>query len=107
MCVYMCISFTDTIYIIYAGTMLIVLGAGLVAGFGVVPEPNHSLQDLIRLYKRPTFIVYFTIIETFICLGLLTTHIIDYKMEHAPPSLSMQGSSIYGRTDLKMWLGIR
>ncbi|CDH59198.1 duf803 domain-containing protein [Lichtheimia corymbifera JMRC:FSU:9682] len=88
------------------GTMLIVLGAGLVAGFGVVPEPNHSLQDLIRLYKRPTFIVYFTIIETFICLGLLTTHIIDYKMEHAPPSLSMQGSSIYGRTDLKMWLGI-
>lgn len=87
--------------------MLIVLGAGLVAGFGVVPEPNHSLQDLIRLYKRPTFIVYFTIIETFICLGLLTTHIIDYKMEHAPPSLSMQGGSIYGRTDLKMWLGIR
>lgn len=104
--VYVCIIHLHNIYYLYAGTMLIVLGAGLVAGFGVVPEPNHSLQDLIRLYKRPTFIVYFTIIETFICLGLLMTHIIDYKMEHAPPSLSMQGS-IYGRTDLKMWLGIR
>lgn len=103
---YVCIIHLHIVYYLYAGTMLIVLGAGLVAGFGVVPEPNHSLQDLIRLYKRPTFIVYFTIIETFICLGLLTTHIIDYKMEHAPPSLSMQGS-IYGRTDLKMWLGIR
>ncbi|KAI7859049.1 hypothetical protein BDC45DRAFT_543519 [Circinella umbellata] len=87
------------------GTMLIVIGAMLVAGFGVVPEPNHSLQDLIRLYKRPSFIVYFAIIESFTCLGLITTHFIQYKSERSEASGRRLGG-IYTRPDLKMWLGI-
>ncbi|KAG2223574.1 hypothetical protein INT45_001656 [Circinella minor] len=87
------------------GTMLIVIGAMLVAGFGVVPEPNHSLQDLIRLYKRPSFVVYFAIIESFTCLGLITTHFIQYKSERSEASGRRLGG-IYTRPDLKMWLGI-
>ena len=86
--------------------MLIVIGAMLVAGFGVVPEPNHSLQDLIRLYKRPSFIVYFTIIESFTCLGLIITHFIQYNAERSEASGRRLGG-IYTRPDLKMWLGIR
>jgi hypothetical protein len=73
------------------------VGAGLVAGFGVVPEPNHSLQDLITLYKRPSFIVYFTLVEFVIVFGLVATHITEQlspKYMHRYP-------------DLKMWIGIR
>lgn len=78
---------------------MIVLGAGLVAGFGTVPEPNHTLQDLIRLYKRPSFIVYFSLIEVFTFIGLFSTHVIEYLMKIRPDHWS--------HPDLKMWLGIR
>ncbi|KAI9316071.1 hypothetical protein BX666DRAFT_2019648 [Dichotomocladium elegans] len=85
------------------GTVFIVAGAALVAGFGVVPEPNHSLQDLIRLYKRPAFIVYFALIEAIICVGLIATHIIEYNLNRIP---AQNRRGIYSRRDLKMWLGI-
>jgi len=42
----------------------------MIALFGVVYEPNHSLEDLIELYKRPVFIAYFTLVE-FVVVGLL------------------------------------
>ncbi|GBB92863.1 hypothetical protein RclHR1_02070006 [Rhizophagus clarus] len=52
------------------GTFFILIGAVMIALFGVVNEPNHSLEDLIELYKRPAFIAYFSIIE-FIVISLL------------------------------------
>ncbi|KAG1447272.1 hypothetical protein G6F56_009313 [Rhizopus delemar] len=79
------------------GTSLIVIGASLIAGFAVVPEPNHSLEDLIRLYKRPSFIVYFSLIETFTFVGLLFTHLLEYLIKVKPMLYS---------PDLKMYLGI-
>lgn len=94
-----------TIQNITIGTMLIVLGAMLVAGFGVVPEPNHTLQDLIRLYKRPAFIVYFAIVEICTGLGLLTTHVLEYGLNH--PSTATVNRYIRIRPEWKMWLGIR
>lgn len=81
---------------------MIVLGAGLVAGFGTVPEPNHTLKDLIALYKRPSFIIYFTIVETFTCIGLFSTHVIEYLVKN---SRANHWTRHY--PDLKMWLGIR
>ncbi|OBZ91676.1 putative magnesium transporter NIPA8 [Choanephora cucurbitarum] len=82
------------------GTGLIVLGAGLIAGFGTVPEPNHTLDDLIKLYKRPSFIVYFSLVEAFILIGLLSTHVLEYWMELRPYDW------ISAIPDLKMYLGI-
>ncbi|KAI8092535.1 magnesium transporter NIPA-domain-containing protein [Halteromyces radiatus] len=81
------------------GTTLIVAGAMLVAGFGVVPEPNHTLQDLIQLYKRPSFIIYFALVEFCICFGLILTHLMEYGLER-----NTQWQIKY--PDLKMWLGI-
>lgn len=91
----------------FLGTTLIVVGAVLVAGFGVVPEPNHTLQDLIRLYKRPAFIVYFTLIESFTCFGLLATHILQYRLDKPSSATSSWQQRLYTHPDLKMWLGIR
>lgn len=48
-------------------TLCIAGGAVLIAEFGIVPEPTHSLDDLLRLFSRPAFIVYFSL------LGLFTT----------------------------------
>ncbi|KAI8063708.1 magnesium transporter NIPA-domain-containing protein [Gilbertella persicaria] len=82
------------------GTALIVIGAGLIAGFGTVPEPNHTLEDLIKLYKRPSFIIYFSLVEAFIFIGLSATHIVEHLMKIRPYDW------LGAIPDLKMYLGI-
>ncbi|KAK3814289.1 MAG: magnesium transporter NIPA-domain-containing protein [Benniella sp.] len=54
------------------GTLLILLGAVMIGLFGIVPEPSHSLEDLIQLWRRPGFIIYFSMIE-FAVVSLLVT----------------------------------
>ncbi|KAF7722907.1 hypothetical protein EC973_002587 [Apophysomyces ossiformis] len=87
------------------GTTLIVAGAMFVAGFGVVPEPSHTLKDLIALYKRPAFIIYFTLVEMLTCFGLLATHLTEYGLKHRPMHMKRWcGEAIC--SDIQMWLGV-
>ncbi|SRR5258708_2714736 len=44
------------------GTLFIVLGAILIGVYGIVPEPTHSLNDLLRLFRRSTFVAYFSLL---------------------------------------------
>ena len=44
------------------GTLLIVAGAVLIARFGIVPEPTHSLEDLLALFARDAFVIYFSLL---------------------------------------------
>ena len=44
------------------GTLLIAGGAVLIAVFGIVPDPTRSLEDLLHLFNRPTFIAYFSLL---------------------------------------------
>jgi hypothetical protein len=94
---------------LFIGTVLIVIGAILVGGFGVVREPNHSLEDLIRLYHRPAFIAYFSILEFFTLIMLMATHYIEYRVNQVergalPESKLIKMESI---PELKMKLGVR
>ncbi|CAO3679522.1 unnamed protein product [Umbelopsis vinacea] len=86
------------------GTLLIVIGAVLIGGFGVVQEPNHTLDDLIRLYKRPTFIAYFAVVEFFIVAGLAFTHIVERK--HKSMQMSLSEQTIMSHPNIKSLLGI-
>ncbi|KAJ3027143.1 hypothetical protein HK097_006223, partial [Rhizophlyctis rosea] len=46
----------------WAGTVLIVLGCAIVSTFGSQePEEKQTIDDLIKLYVRTTFIIYFTL----------------------------------------------
>ncbi|KAF8078625.1 hypothetical protein FPV67DRAFT_1689274 [Lyophyllum atratum] len=61
------------------GTILIAGGAVLIAFFGIVPEPpTRSLEDLLTLFGRPAFVVYFSILGVLVVLCLVATHIADY-----------------------------
>ncbi|KAK7064236.1 hypothetical protein R3P38DRAFT_2823221 [Favolaschia claudopus] len=53
------------------GTLLIAGGAILIAIFGIVPEPTRSLEDLLELFRRPAFIVYFSLLGG--------THVSEYS----------------------------
>ena len=55
------------------GTLFIAGGAVLIAVFGIVPEPTHSLEDLLVLFSRPAFVAYFSLLGvlTVVCLALV------------------------------------
>ncbi|KAK9466249.1 magnesium transporter NIPA-domain-containing protein [Lipomyces arxii] len=42
-----------------AGTILVAAGAILIAAFGAVPEPNHTLEELLYLLGRKSFLLWF------------------------------------------------
>lgn len=55
------------------GTLLIAGGAVLIALFGIVPEQTRSLDDLLELLRRPTFVAYFSVLAAVVvlCLSLV------------------------------------
>ncbi|KAF8640532.1 hypothetical protein AX17_000194 [Amanita inopinata Kibby_2008] len=62
------------------GTLFIASGAVLIAVFGVVPEPTHSLEDLLVLFSRPAFVAYFSILGTLVIICLVITHVSEYSL---------------------------
>ncbi|KAI0365264.1 hypothetical protein BV20DRAFT_973458 [Pilatotrama ljubarskyi] len=76
------------------GTILIAGGAVLIAVFGIVPEPTHSLEDLLRLFDRPAFIAYFSLLGFVVLIWLVATHVVEYsytrryKLADVSPPLS-------------------
>ncbi|KAI0348070.1 hypothetical protein BDW22DRAFT_1385129 [Trametopsis cervina] len=60
-------------------TLCIAGGAVLIAVFGIVPEPTHSLEDLLALFNRPAFIVYFSLLGVFTLVSLVITHAVEYS----------------------------
>ncbi|KAJ2401020.1 hypothetical protein GGI23_001666 [Coemansia sp. RSA 2559] len=43
------------------GTLLVTVGSCCVAAFGAIDEPLLSLRDLLLLYKRPTYVAFFSV----------------------------------------------
>ena len=80
--------------------------------FGVIPEPDHDIDDLIRLYKKPAFIAYFSILEFVIVTGLLTTHYFErlyFMMESAAVPPTNMGKFInrwLSMEEMKKYIGI-
>ncbi|KAF8642282.1 hypothetical protein AX16_009553 [Volvariella volvacea WC 439] len=76
------------------GTLLIAGGAVLIAVFGIVPEQTRSLEDLLALFRRPTFVAYFSVLGVVVFICLAITHVTEFSLSrkltrpvspHAPP----------------------
>ncbi|KAF9478516.1 hypothetical protein BDN70DRAFT_835894 [Pholiota conissans] len=81
------------------GTILIAGGAIMIAFFGIVKEQTRSLEDLLRLFRRPTFIVYFSILGFLVLICLAITHLMEYSFarklaKKMPSSTDLSPSSI-------------
>ncbi|KAJ1906545.1 hypothetical protein LPJ81_001294 [Coemansia sp. IMI 209127] len=48
------------------GTLLVTVGSCCVAAFGAIDEPLLSLRDLLLLYKRPTYVAFFSVYLTLV-----------------------------------------
>ncbi|WRT66551.1 uncharacterized protein IL334_003510 [Kwoniella shivajii] len=62
------------------GTALIALGAVGIAIFGVVEESHHGLNEILLLFKRPPFVVFFTITSFLTALVLIGAHIASFHV---------------------------
>ncbi|KAI0073129.1 hypothetical protein K474DRAFT_1666969 [Panus rudis PR-1116 ss-1] len=71
------------------GTLLIAGGAVLIAVFGIVPEPTHSLEDLLVLFSRPAFIAYFSLLGIFTVLCLAITHLLEYNYQRKEGKIAL------------------
>ncbi|KAF8321315.1 hypothetical protein DL93DRAFT_2093944 [Clavulina sp. PMI_390] len=63
----------------FLGTLGVVVGAVLIAVYGVVPEPAHSLDDLLKLFGRTSFVVYFSLLGTVVGIVLIATHTAEWS----------------------------
>ncbi|KAG1769215.1 hypothetical protein EDD22DRAFT_817759 [Suillus occidentalis] len=61
------------------GTALIAGGAALIAIYGIVPETTRSLDELMALFARPAFIVWFCAEGFILLVCLVVTHGVEYS----------------------------
>ncbi|CDR41339.1 CYFA0S07e00892g1_1 [Cyberlindnera fabianii] len=75
-----------------AGTVLVGFGALLIAGFGSIEEPNHSLKELLELIERPPFVAWISASVTgVLCIlawvavvKVLHTKMFSASLDHIP-----------------------
>ena len=65
------------------GTILMAGGVVLIAIFGIVPEQSHSLEDLLVLFNRPAFVLYFSLLG--FCLGVALLAMSDVELQFFGP----------------------
>lgn len=76
-----------------AGTVLIATGAVLIAVFGVVPDENHSLDDLLRLWAREPFVVFFTLVCLAVTVTLVSAHVVAWRTRDRGIKLAVESDT--------------
>ncbi|KAK4687462.1 magnesium transporter, partial [Tremellales sp. Uapishka_1] len=85
----------------FGGTVLVAGGAVLIAVFGVVNEPNHSLDDLLTLFARPAFVAFFSIVCIAVAVVIVSAHITSWTicrqlrcphLDETPPTSPFQSN---------------
>jgi hypothetical protein len=57
------------------GTGLVAIGAVLIAVFGVVPEGEHRLEELLVLFSRPAFLAFFSVVGSLTFLVIIAVSV--------------------------------
>ena len=58
------------------GTVLVSLGAGLIAGFGALDEPSHNLSELLVMFSRTPFLVWIGIQLGIVVITLVVSRVL-------------------------------
>jgi drug/metabolite transporter (DMT)-like permease len=57
------------------GTGLVAIGAVLIAVFGVVPEGEHRLEELLVLFSRSAFLAFFSVVGSLTFLVIIAVSV--------------------------------
>ncbi len=71
------------------GTVVVTAGASIIAGFGALDEPSHSLNELVALFTRHSFIIWsaiqgFTLCLLSLCACLLHRDVQKHRRQQFP-----------------------
>lgn len=89
-------------YHLFIGTILIAGGAVLIGYFGVVPEPAHPLEELIKLYSRPAFIIEFVVLCIGIAVVCASAHLSEWRLEkrlREELEAELERDEVYGKAE--------
>ncbi|OWT40542.1 hypothetical protein C362_01886 [Cryptococcus neoformans Bt1] len=76
------------------GTALVAGGAVMIAVFGVVPDEEHGLDELLLLLKRGPFVAFFTIVLIAVAAVLAAAHIASWHVyRHQSNQITLSGAS--------------
>lgn len=58
------------------------------SSFAAVPEPTHTLNELIALYRRPAFIVWISLLILAVLIVIALAHLAEWNLERHTTRLS-------------------
>ena len=59
----------------FVGTVLVSVGAGLIAGFGALEEPSHNLRELLVMFERVPFMIWMGVQFGIVVLILIVSRV--------------------------------
>lgn len=78
------------------GSGLIALGAGVVAYYGAIPSPAHTLPELMEFYTRPPFVALATLLAFVVGAILVGAHMTEYNLLHPLPRRRKRHHHLHG-----------
>ncbi|KAK4055116.1 hypothetical protein OIV83_000396 [Microbotryomycetes sp. JL201] len=86
-----------------AGIALIAGGACLIAIFGAVPEPTHTLDELVQLYRRPAFLAWISVLAFVLGVTVVAAHVTEWTLERKIARLCPSATPLTPRRISSSW----
>ncbi|KAE8845928.1 hypothetical protein HRS9139_00495 [Pyrenophora teres f. teres] len=80
----------------FIGTMLVAIGALLIALFGAIAEPSHNLDQLLALLGRKHFLVWMIMTGVAVVLLLFATWLLKHMYPRTTPRLRLIRGMFFG-----------
>ncbi|KAJ4410369.1 hypothetical protein N0V91_001853 [Didymella pomorum] len=80
----------------FVGTLLVAVGALLIALFGAIAEPSHNLDQLLALLGRHHFIVWMVMTGVVVVMLLVANWVLHHIYPRATPRLRLVRGMFYG-----------
>jgi hypothetical protein len=80
----------------FIGTMLVAIGALLIALFGAISEPSHNLNQLLALLGRPQFLAWMFSTLFVVVLLILATWLLKRIHPRATPRIRLLRGMLFG-----------
>lgn len=82
-------------YLAWVGTLLVAVGASLIAVFGAISEPAHSLEQLLDLFAAPGFLSWMSV-QVVLVLGIVVSVSFVSRTQHGKTESSrrIQGAAL-------------
>jgi magnesium transporter len=84
----------------FVGTVLVSLGAALIAAFGALEEPSHTLGELLVMFKQTSFLVWMGVQSGIVVLVLVVSRVMLIAIRKRSKIMDSSGESGLASVDV-------